>query len=279
VTDTALVLCLRRAAEILHRDHQRLTAALRRLSDRHHDTVMLARTLLQPATPTTFGLKAAGWFAGVAHAHAWMARAFEEARVLQFGGPAGTLAVLGEHGPAIAERMAIELELTWPGAPWHTDRHRFAAVAAACGIYTGALGKIARDVALLMQFEVGEAAEPGGGSSSMPHKRNPAACALILAAAARVPALAATLFSTMTQEHERGVGGWHAEAITLADIVQTTGSALAGAADVAEHLTVDADRMRRNLEAARGTVFPGSDAPDTHLGSAEVFRRRLLDRN
>jgi 3-carboxy-cis,cis-muconate cycloisomerase len=283
VTDTALALCLRRAGEIIARDHQRLGTALRTLSDTHRDTVMLGRTLMQPAAPITFGLKAANWFGGIARAYARVHEAFANARVVQFGGPAGTLAALGAHGPAVAERLARELDLAWPGAPWHTERDRFAAVVTSCAIYTASLGKIARDVSLLMQFEVGEAAEPGGGSSSMPHKRNPSGCALILAAANRVPALTSAFLSGMVQEHERSVGGWHAEGITIAEVVQSTGSALAAAADVAQNLTVDRDRMRRNLEATRGVVFavgdqaPSTDKPEDSLGAAETFRRRLLD--
>jgi 3-carboxy-cis,cis-muconate cycloisomerase len=283
VTDTALVLCLRRAGEIIARDHQRLATALRTLSDTHRDTVMLGRTLLQPAAPITFGLKVAHWFGGVRRADASVRAAFANARVVQFGGPAGTLAALGAHGPAVAGHLAQELDLAWPGAPWHTERGRFAAVVTSCAIYTASLGKIARDVSLLMQFEVGEAAEPGGGSSSMPYKRNPAGCALILAAAQRVPALTAAFLAEMVQEHERGLGGWHAEGLTIAEVVQSTGSALAAAADLVEHLTVDRDRMRRNVEATRGVVFAAGDGasdkdkPDDALGAAETFRRRLLD--
>ena len=283
VTDTALALCLRRAGEIIARDHQRLATALRTLSDTHRDTVMLGRTLMQPAAPITFGLKAANWFGGIVRAYARVHEAFANARVVQFGGPAGTLAALGAHGPAVAERLARELDLAWPGAPWHTERDRFAAVVTSCAIYTASLGKIARDASLLMQFEVAEAAEPGGGSSSMPHKRNPSGCALILAAANRVPALTSAFLAGMVQEHERSVGGWHAEGITIAEVVQSTGSALAAAADLVEHLTVDRDRMRRNLEATRGVVFavgdqaPSTDKPEDYLGAAETFRRRLLD--
>jgi 3-carboxy-cis,cis-muconate cycloisomerase len=276
LTDTALALCLRTAGAILTRDHQRLSRALRFLSERHRDTVMLARTLLQPAAPTTFGLKAAQWYAGIAHAHEGVSRAFADAAVLQLGGPVGTLAAFGEHGDNIARAMAAELDLAWPGVPWHTERGRFAALAGACATYMGALAKIARDVALLMQAEVSEASEPGGGSSSMPHKRNPAGCAVILAAAARVPGLASSCFSGLANEHERGVGGWHAEALTISEIVQTTGSALAAAANLAEHLSVDEDRMRRNLETFRGVVFPEGGRPEDCLGSAELFRRRLL---
>jgi 3-carboxy-cis,cis-muconate cycloisomerase len=279
VTDTALMLCLRRAGEILTEDHRRLAAGLRALSETHRDTVMLGRTLLQPAAPITFGLKTAIWFSGVARAHAALASAFEDCRVVQLGGPVGTLAAFGAHGPAIGERLATELDLKWPGAPWHAERGRLAALVTASAIYTAALAKIARDISLLMQFEIGEVTEPGGGSSSMPHKRNPAGCAVILAAANRVPPLTAAFLSGMISEHERGLGGWHAEPATIAAIVQTTGSALAAAVDVVTHLTVNRDRMRDHLERLRGVVFGAADqtrAPDDELGSAETFRLRLL---
>jgi 3-carboxy-cis,cis-muconate cycloisomerase len=255
LSDTALILCLVRAHQLLAADHARLASALRRLSNEHAGTIMLARTLLQPAPPTTFGLKAAGWLGAAARSGAAMSAAFREACVLQFGGASGTLAALGAEGVAVAGALARELELPMPEAPWHAHRDRLAALVATCGVYTSTLGKIARDVSLLMQFEVGEAAEPGGGSSSMPHKRNPAKCALILAAATRVPGLVAAFLAGAVQEHERGLGGWHAEAATIASVVQGTAAALAAAADLAETLRVDPARMQRNLDATGGMVL------------------------
>jgi 3-carboxy-cis,cis-muconate cycloisomerase len=255
VVDTALVLCIARSREILATDHRRLGGALRKLSDQHADTVMLARTLLQPASPTTFGLKAAGWLAMISRSWARLVDASAAALVLQFGGASGTLAALDARGPEVASGVARELGLADPGAPWHAHRDRLAAFAAACGIYTGAIGKMARDVSLLMQNDVAEAAEPGGSSSSMPHKRNPAGSATILAAATRMPGLVSSFLAAMPQEHERGLGGWHAEAPLLSAIVQTTGAAVAAAADVSENLTVDRDRMRANIGATNGVVF------------------------
>jgi 3-carboxy-cis,cis-muconate cycloisomerase len=255
VSDTALVLCLTRCRTLLTTDHARLTGALRKLSDQHAGTVMLARTLLQPAPPTTFGLKAAGWFGAVSRNGRRMAEAFDEACVLQFGGASGTLSALGPHGPAVATELARELALPNPGAPWHAHRDRLASLVAACGIYTGTLGKIARDISLLMQDEVAEAAEPGGSSSTMPHKRNPAGCAVALAAATRVPGFVSAFLSGLPQEHERGVGGWHAEAATISSVVQATGAALAAIADAVEGLSVDPDRMRANIASTRGVVF------------------------
>ncbi len=255
VTDTALVLSLQAARPCLAADHQRLDRALRALSDRHARTVMLARTLLQPAGPTTFGLKVAGWVAALARGWVRVATRLDEALVVQFGGASGTLAALGDRGPAVAAALARELGLRNPEAPWHAYPDRLAAFIAALGIYAGTLGKIARDVTLMMQGDVGELAEPGGGSSSMPQKRNPAGCAIALAASVRLPSLVSAFLSGMVQEHERAVGGWHAEWPTLAAAVQTTGSALLAMADVAEGLEVFPDRMRENLERTKGTIF------------------------
>jgi 3-carboxy-cis,cis-muconate cycloisomerase len=160
---------------------------------------------------------------------------------------------------------------------------------AALGIYTASLGKMALDIALLMQYEVGEVAEPGGdgrgGSSSMPHKRNPTACMLAIAASKRTPGLVSNFLSGMVQEHERGVGGWQSEWATVEAIVQAAGVALESMAEVAEGLTVDVQRMRRNIESTQGAVFSEQARyravaselePEDYLGSAEQFRRRLL---
>lgn len=315
VVDTALVLLLRQARRILQTDHERTMTALRRLSEEHATTVMLARTLLQPAPPTTFGLKAAGWYAAVRRGWERVSSRFDEALCLQFGGASGTLAALENRGMAVSEALASELDLKLPDAPWHGYRDRLAALMAALSIYTASLGKIALDVALLMQFEVGEAAEPGGdgrgGSSSMPHKRNPTACMLALASAKRVPGLLANFVAGMVQEHERAVGGWQAEWPLVHGIIQSAGVALESMAEVAEGLTVDVARMRANLESTRGAIFaeravlmlapelgrdaarrsveealqntgmppdlPGLRTPEEYLGSAEAFRRRLRE--
>ena len=255
IADSAMNLILKRAIATVAVDHQHLRRSLRELSDRHATTVMLGRTLLQPAVPITFGLKAAGWFAAVARGWSRVDSRIREALVVQFGGAAGTLAALGEKGSALAEGLARELGLGNPGAPWHAHRDRLAAVVAAAGIYTATLGKIARDITLLMQEEVGEVSEIGGGSSSMPHKRNPAGCVVALAAATRMPGLVAAFLSGMVQEHERAAGGWQAEWPTIAAAVQCTGSAAASMAAVAGTLEVHADRMRANIEKTNGAIF------------------------
>jgi 3-carboxy-cis,cis-muconate cycloisomerase len=259
VADTALVLLLAQARDILARDLTALETALRGLAERHAGSVMLGRTVLQAAPPVTFGLKAAGWLGAIRRSRARLGAAFTEALVLQFGGASGTLAALGSRGMAVAEAMARELELALPDAPWHAQRDRLAAVMAACGVLTGSLGKMARDISLLMQTEVAEVAEPGGegrgGSSTMPQKRNPALCVVTLAAATRVPGLVASFLSGMVQEHERAAGGWQAEWPTVAAAIQSTGVATASMAEAAAGLTVDAARMRANIAATNGAVF------------------------
>ena len=259
VADTGLMLLLKRAQPIFAGDFARLDAALLRLSERHAKTVMLGRTLLQAAPPVTFGLKAAGWLAAVRRGWLWLDDAFQDALILQFGGASGTLAALGDKGIDVGRAMAKELGLGFPDAPWHAHRDRLAALVAACGVLTGTLGKMARDISLLMQGEVGEAAEPEsegrGGSSTMPQKRNPIASAVTLAAANRVPGLVAAFLAGMVQEHERGVGGWQAEWPTVAGVIQSTGLAIASMAEAANGLEVDAEQMRANIEATGGSVF------------------------
>jgi 3-carboxy-cis,cis-muconate cycloisomerase len=314
VTDTALVLLLRRCRPVLEVDHHRVLRGLRRISDEHAHTVMLGRTLLQPAPPITFGLKAAGWLGAVQRGWERVASRFDESAYVQFGGASGTLASLGNRGIAVSEALAAELKLQCPDAPWHAHRDRLAALMAALSVYTASLGKMALDIALLMQYEVGEAAEPGadgrGGSSTMPHKRNPTACMLAIAAARRTPGLLSNFLNCMLQEHERAAGGWQSEWATVQGILQAVGIALESMAEAAEGLTVDAARMRRNIEATEGAVFaekammqlalevgrdaaygavqesirmtgsppdlPGLRDPDDYLGSAESFRLRLL---
>jgi 3-carboxy-cis,cis-muconate cycloisomerase len=260
VADTAMSLLLKRAEPILSADLLHLEKALYDLTGRYKDGVMLGRTLLQPAPPVTFGLKAAGWQASVCRGRRRLQKAFRTAAVLQFGGASGTLASLGDRGIPVAGALSAELGFgDSPPPPWHTQRDQMATLICACGVLTGSLGKMARDVSLLMQSEVGEAAEPGGkgrgGSSTMPNKYNPTACSLTLAAAHRVPGLVASFLSAMLQEHERGVGGWHAEWPVVAAVVQSTGVAIASMAEVAEGLLVDAQKMRLNIENTNGAIF------------------------
>jgi 3-carboxy-cis,cis-muconate cycloisomerase len=259
VSDTALMLLLKQAQPLIETDLVRCENALRALSEHHKHSVMLGRTLLQPGPPTTFGLKTAGWLGAVRRGRERLSYAFAEALLIQFGGAVGTLAMLGEKGPLVAQELAAELGLGCPDSPWHTQRDRLGALICACGVVTGSLGKIARDVSLLMQNEVREAAEPTsegrGGSSTMPHKRNPIGCTVTIAAATRMPGLVASYLTAMPQEHERSLGGSQSEWPTVAAVIQTTGVAAASVAAIVEGLTVDTTRMRRNLEETRGIVF------------------------
>jgi 3-carboxy-cis,cis-muconate cycloisomerase len=257
--DTALVLLLQRAQAILDADLRRLEKTLQRLSRRHRRTVMLGRTWLQAAPPVTFGLKAAGWLGAIHRSRQRLAMAFGDALVLQFGGAVGTVAALGTEGVKVAEALAAELQLACPEAPWHTHRDRLATLVCACGVLTGSLGKMARDILLLAQNEVAEVREhedsDRGGSSTMPHKHNPVGSTLALAAAHRVPGLVSGFLSMMVQEHERAAGGWQAEWPTIAGIIQSTGLALAAMTGVAEGLIVDEERMRASITATRGLIF------------------------
>jgi 3-carboxy-cis,cis-muconate cycloisomerase len=259
VADTALILLLERCRPLFDADLARLDTALRNLSDRHAGTVMLGRTLLQTAPPVTLGLKVAGWLAAIRRSSNRLDAAFDEALVLQFGGASGTLAALGDKGLEVGRAVAEDLGLGFPDAPWHTHRDRLAALVAACGVLTGCLGKMARDMSLLMQGEVAEASESGGegrgGSSTMPQKHNPIASAVTLAAANRVPGLVAAFLTSMVQEHERAVGGWQAEWPIVAGVMQATGLAAASMAEAAERLDVNVAQMRENITATRGSIF------------------------
>jgi 3-carboxy-cis,cis-muconate cycloisomerase len=220
---------------------------------------MVARTWLQHALPMPFGLKLAEYAAALHRSRKRLHRLRGEALALQFGGAAGTLAALGDKGWLVAERLAQELKLPLPEAPWHTHRDRFAEAASVLAITAGSCGKIARDIQLLMQTDVAEAFEPSGqgrgGSSTMPHKRNPVAAATALAAATMAPNLAATIFAAQVQDHERSAGPWHAEWPTLPTLLLVTSGALAAIVDIAEGLEVDAARMRANLDATHGLIM------------------------
>jgi 3-carboxy-cis,cis-muconate cycloisomerase len=259
VADTAMSLLLQRAQPLLGDDLRRLEKALMRLTEEHSESVMLGRTLLQAAPPITFGLKAAGWFGAIRRGRHALQDAFVAANMLQFGGATGTLASLAHQGTAVASELGKELALTCPEAPWHTQRDRWAMLLCTCGVLVGSLGKMARDISLLMQNEVDEASEPGGdgrgGSSTMPHKRNPIACSLTLAATHRVPGLVASCLSAMVQEHERAVGGWQAEWPIVSETIQLTGLAIASMAEVAEGLSVNVGQMRANIDKTNGVIF------------------------
>ena len=259
VIDTAAMLTLRAAIEALLPDIDRAIAGFAKLARRHRNTAVVARTWLQHALPMPFGLKLAEYAAALHRSRLRLQRLRKDALALQFGGAAGTLAALGDKGWLVAERLAQELKLPLPDAPWHTHRDRVADAASVLAIVAGTCGKIARDIQLMMQTDVAEAFEPSGegrgGSSTMPHKRNPVAAATALAAATMAPNLAATIFAAQVQDHERSAGPWHAEWPTLPMLLLVTSGALAAIVDIAEGLEVDAARMRVNLDATGGLIM------------------------
>jgi 3-carboxy-cis,cis-muconate cycloisomerase len=259
VIDTACMLTLRAAIDALLGDIDRAIAGFARLAKQHRDTPVVARTWLQHALPMPFGLKLAEYAAALHRSHTRLRRLRRDGLALQFGGAAGTLAALGDKGWLVTEKLALELALTLPDAPWHTHRDRIAEAASVFAILAGTCGKIARDVQLMMQTDVAEAFEPSGegrgGSSTMPHKRNPVAAATALAAATMAPNLAATIFAAQVQDHERSAGPWHAEWPTLPMLQLVTSGALAAIVDIAEGLEVDAARMRLNLGATHGLIM------------------------
>jgi 3-carboxy-cis,cis-muconate cycloisomerase len=256
ILDTAAMLVAAGAIDPLLDDLLAARLAAGELARAHRDTPVAGRTLLQQAVPTTFGLKAAGWMAGLEDARRWLNELRVERLAAQLGGAAGTLASLGDAGPAVAEAYADALGLPEPVLPWHTLRGRIGELASALAVTSGAVAKVARDVILLSQTEVAEVREArGGGSSTMPHKRNPVAAICALASARQAPGLAATLLGAMVHEHERAAGAWHAEWRPLGELLRSTGSAVAWIRDSLEGLEVDPGRMRANLEATGGRVM------------------------
>ncbi|WRH93551.1 3-carboxy-cis,cis-muconate cycloisomerase [Pseudomonas fluorescens] len=259
VMDSGLVLQLRQALVLIEDDLAQLADSLAVQAQRHAATPLAGRTWLQHATPVTLGMKIAGWLGAVTRSRQRLRELKPRLLVLQFGGASGTLAALGEQAMPIAQALAEELQLTLPEQPWHTQRDRVVEFGAVLGLIAGSLGKFGRDISLLMQTEAAEVFEPSapgkGGSSTMPHKRNPVGAAVLIGAATRVPGLVSTLFSAMPQEHERSLGLWHAEWETLPEICCLVSGSLQQARLLAEGLEVDAERMARNLELTEGLVL------------------------
>ena len=259
VIDTAVMLTLRAGVDALLADIDRAVAGFARLARQHRNTAVVARTWLQHALPMPFGLKLAEYAAALHRSRRRLERLRSETLALQFGGAAGTLAALGDNGMLVAEKLAELLKLPLPDAPWHTHRDRIADAASVFAIISGTCGKIARDIQLMMQTDVAEAFEPSGegrgGSSTMPHKRNPVAAASALAAATMAPNLAATIFAAQVQDHERSGGPWHAEWPSLPTLMLVTSGGLAAIVDIAEGLEVDAARMAANLDATQGLIM------------------------
>jgi 3-carboxy-cis,cis-muconate cycloisomerase len=288
VLDTALVLQMRDALRIITSAMDRCSDAMARQVRAHAGTILTGRTWLQPGPPTTLGLKLAGTLAALKRHRARIDAVAERAIVLQFGGAVGTLASLGQEGSIVSQELARVLNLKEPELPWHTQRDSLVEIAQVLALLVSSLGKFAHDLALLMQAEVGEAFEPAGegrgGSSTMPHKRNPVACAAILAAAARAPGLVATLLTAMPQEHERGLGRWQAEWDAVPEIFCHAASALDRSAEIVEGLEVDGARMRKNLDSLHGLTL--SEAVSSSLASKigrseahDLLRRAISQAN
>jgi 3-carboxy-cis,cis-muconate cycloisomerase len=259
ITDTAAMLVTKRALGLILAEVDGLSVACARLAETHRNTLMAGRTLLQQALPITFGLKAAGWLVSVLEARRRLLEVRSSRLAAQLGGAAGTLASLGGFGISVLEEFARELDLAEPAAPWHTDRVRVAEVGGTLSLLAGVLGKISLDVILLSQTEVGEVAEPGGGgrggSSTLPHKRNPVLSVTAAASARRVQDLSRTLGAAMPQEHERATGAWHSEWEALSDALVLTGGAAAAVREVTEGLQVYPEKMRENLDETGGLLL------------------------
>jgi 3-carboxy-cis,cis-muconate cycloisomerase len=262
VIDTALVLQMRDGLGVLEAGLLEIGRSCAALAEQHRQTPMAGRTLLQQALPITFGLRAARWL-GLATRQIKRLRVLRsETLALQFGGAAGTLASLGPDGARVVDLLAEELDLPAPDLPWHGERDRVAEVASALGILAGAMGKIAQDVLLLSQTEIGEVAEgtaPGkGGSSTLPHKRNPVDTVAAVAAARLAMGLVPVVLASMIQEHERAVGGWQSEWAALPELFRYTGGAVERVRLAIAALEVHADRMGENLDLTRGLLMAES---------------------
>jgi 3-carboxy-cis,cis-muconate cycloisomerase len=259
ILDTAAMLIARGALDLILAELEDISRACAHLAEEHLETIMAGRTLLQQALPTAFGLKASGWLVSVLEGRRRLLAVRDRGLAAQLGGAAGTLASLGECGVSVLGEFARELELAEPTVPWHTDRTRIAEIGGALSLVAGVLAKIALDVILMAQTEVGEVAEPAGegrgGSSTLPHKRNPILSVTAAANVRRVQTLVHTLYGTMVGEHERAAGAWHAEWETLADALALTGGAAAAVREVTEGLEVYPERMRQNLDETGGLLM------------------------
>lgn len=270
VIDTGMVLATRRALELIDESLLALCTRLLDLAGQHLHTPVLARTLMQPAQVTSLGFKFTAWAAPLVRARRHLKAAAEQALQLQLGGAVGTLAVMGEKGPAVARRVAAELGLKTPEAAWHTQRDEWVRLGMEVAVLAGSLGKLATDFSLMAQGEIAELSEPAGagrgGSTAMPHKRNPVSCMTALAAATRAPQRAAALLAAMGQEHERGLGNWQAELAEWPGLFISTHGALAAMREAMAGVHVDTDRMQRNIDALQGLVY--AEAVSIYLAAA-----------
>lgn len=266
IIDTALVLQIRQGLALLDADAAAMAHAAALLVSGHAATPLLARTLLQPALPSTFGLRAANWLMMIDDARIALHEAAQTALVLQCGGAAGTL---DGFAPGLAKALAAALDLPAPTLPWHTSRGPLTRLGCTIAAGVGALGKVATDLILMMQHEIGELAEPAapgrGGSSAMPHKRNPTLAIAVRAAATRAPHLAASLLSAMAQEHERAAGAWQAECAVWPELMLVASGAYAALREALAGLLIDTGAMTRNL--ANAPFTPPSAAIPTLIAA------------
>ena len=276
IMDSATVLQIRDALVLIDEDLTALDVTLTALSAKHRDTVMAGRTHLQQALPVTFGQKTAVWLSMIRRHRQRLEQLKPRVLVGQLGGAAGTLASLGDNGLAVSDALMDELGLGRPDIVWHVARDGLAEVACFCGLVTGSLGKIATDIMLMMQTELAEAFEPfatgRGSSSTMPQKRNPISCELIVAIAKSVRSNVGMMLDGMLADLERATGPWHLEWIALPECFIATGGALHQARFMLDGLVVDADRMRKNLDLTGGLIVAEAVmmalAPHTGRGAA-----------
>lgn len=290
VIDSAMALVTREAVALVEADLAKAADALLRLAVTHAETPMLARTLMQPASVTSFGFKCAGWAAPLVRSRIRLRDAAKHALQLQLGGAIGTLAQMKGQGAAVRKRMAGELGLGDPGSTWHTQRDEWVALGCELGLMTGSLGKIAVDISLLGQYEVSEVTEPSepgrGGSSAMPHKRNPVASMVAIAAAHRAPQRVAALLGAMPQQHERALGAWQAELAEWPQLLMSAHGSVRAMAAALPGLQVDAARMRANIDRLRAELPRDAadewfapalahDAGQTALAEVKALQARL----
>jgi 3-carboxy-cis,cis-muconate cycloisomerase len=278
ITDSATVMQIRAALELVEKDMEAIAAALADLARRYRDTPMAGRSNLQQAVPITFGFKAASLLAAMQRHRQRLAELRPRVLVGEFAGAAGTLSSLGTDGLKVQAALMQELGLGQPEIAWHTVRDRIAEVGCFLGVLTGTLGKLSMDVKLLMQTEVAEVFEPfhesRGSSSTMPQKRNPISCLYIHSTAALVRQNAAALMEAAVADHERSTGPWEIEWIALPEMFLLAAGCLAQSRDLAAGLQVDAERMRANLDMTHGMVV--SEAVMMGLGP-KLGRQRAHD--
>jgi 3-carboxy-cis,cis-muconate cycloisomerase len=281
ILDTAMMLMARRGLDLVLADLEHAAASAATLADRYRATLMAARTLLQQALPTTFGVKAAGWLVAIVEARSELVRVRGTRLAVQFGGAAGTMAALSDRGLDVARELATELALAEPTVPWHTARARIVEVATAMGVAAGVAGKVAIDVVLLAQTEVGEVSERAvagrGASSTLPQKHNPVDAIEILAAVRGINAQVAVLLGAMVQEHERAAGAWQAEWPAFAETLRLAAGAVFRLASLLAGLQVDPERMRRNLDLSRGIIMAEHVAVMLGERVDRVMARALVD--